>query len=218
MTSGRVLGSVGGTRTGYPPRGHPTSTRGHRPGQHSRRCRLTHEVVLWVVLAMGMFTDVPIRQVFKLPGGFASASSRRTAPASAWRGSGWAWPRCGTCSSGSSARWPGPRRRGLLPRLAADGHRRHGLRRPRLRRQRRRLRPALGGPRGDGAFPQIRKLSLVELGTHAEVGLVVQADPHAASGRWSPGLLRHLDPEMLLLLDRGFFSYELLAGAGRRAG
>ena len=24
-----------------------------------------HEVVLWVVLAMGLFTDLPIRQVFK---------------------------------------------------------------------------------------------------------------------------------------------------------
>ena len=33
---------------------------------NSRRCRLTHEVVLWVVLAMGLLTDLPIRQVFKL--------------------------------------------------------------------------------------------------------------------------------------------------------
>ena len=32
---------------------------------NSRRCRLTHEVVLWVVLAMGILTDLPIRQVFK---------------------------------------------------------------------------------------------------------------------------------------------------------
>ena len=30
------------------------------------------------------------------------------------------------------------------------------------------------GPRGDGAFPQVRKLSLVELGTHVEVALVVR--------------------------------------------
>ncbi len=34
-----------------------------RVGQ--RRCKLTHEVVLWVVLAMGVLTDLPIRQVFK---------------------------------------------------------------------------------------------------------------------------------------------------------
>jgi hypothetical protein len=28
---------------------------------NSRRCTLTHEVVLWVVLAMGLLTDLPIR-------------------------------------------------------------------------------------------------------------------------------------------------------------
>src|SRR4051812_14644135 len=32
---------------------------------NGRSCRLTHEVVLWVVLAMGVLTDLPIRQVFK---------------------------------------------------------------------------------------------------------------------------------------------------------
>ena len=30
-----------------------------------RACRLTHEVMLWVVLAMGVLTHLPIRQVFK---------------------------------------------------------------------------------------------------------------------------------------------------------
>ena len=30
-----------------------------------RRCRLTREVIFWVVLAMGLLTDLPIRQVFK---------------------------------------------------------------------------------------------------------------------------------------------------------
>ena len=30
-----------------------------------RRCKLTHEIVCWVVLAMGLSTDLPIRQVFK---------------------------------------------------------------------------------------------------------------------------------------------------------
>ena len=30
-----------------------------------RSCRLTPEVMIWVVLAMGLFTDRPIRQVFK---------------------------------------------------------------------------------------------------------------------------------------------------------
>ena len=32
---------------------------------NSRKCTLTHEVILWVVLAMGLFTELPIRQVFK---------------------------------------------------------------------------------------------------------------------------------------------------------
>src|SRR5258708_16016446 len=31
----------------------------------SRRCPLTREVIFWVVLAMGVLTDLPIRQVFK---------------------------------------------------------------------------------------------------------------------------------------------------------
>jgi hypothetical protein len=62
------------------------------------------------------------------------------------------------------------------------------------------------GKRGDGAFPQIRKLSLVELGTHIEVALAVAS---SACGEHSmvEALLPHLTPEMLLLLDRGFFSY-----------
>src|SRR5207249_2540332 len=30
-----------------------------------RACRLSHRVMLWVVLAMGLLTHLPIRQVFK---------------------------------------------------------------------------------------------------------------------------------------------------------
>ena len=32
---------------------------------NQRRCKLTHEVICWVVLAMGLLTELPIRQVFK---------------------------------------------------------------------------------------------------------------------------------------------------------
>ena len=32
---------------------------------NGRACELTHEVMLWIVLAMGLFTNVPIRQVFR---------------------------------------------------------------------------------------------------------------------------------------------------------
>jgi hypothetical protein len=64
------------------------------------------------------------------------------------------------------------------------------------------------GPRGDGALPQVRKLSLVELGTHVEVAMIVK-HIHCGERTMVAALLRHLSTEMLLLLDRGFFSYEL---------
>ena len=32
---------------------------------NGRACELTHEVMLWVVLAMGLLTHMPIRQVFR---------------------------------------------------------------------------------------------------------------------------------------------------------
>ena len=34
--------------------------------QSTRRCSLTTEIMIWVVLAMGLFTEMPIRQVFKV--------------------------------------------------------------------------------------------------------------------------------------------------------
>ena len=64
------------------------------------------------------------------------------------------------------------------------------------------------GPRGEGAFPQVRKLSLVELGTHVEVAMVVRSSAHGEPAMVA-GLFRHLTSEMLLLWDRGFFRYEL---------
>ena len=72
------------------------------------------------------------------------------------------------------------------------------------------------GMRGDGAFPQARKLSLVELGTHVEVGVVIDSI-RCGERTMAEGLLRHLTPEMLLILDQGFFSERLWRQlAGRR--
>ena len=103
------------------PREDSTSTHGHRPGQFAS-CRLTHEVILWVVLAMGMLTDLPIRQVFKharrLRVGERVAASlqpvRRTSAAG--RGA-----RTAPLHPGRSS--PGPARHagGVLPRVAVDG-------------------------------------------------------------------------------------------------
>ena len=49
------------------------------------------------------------------------------------------------------------------------------------------------GPRGAGAFPQVKKLSLVELGTHVEVAFVVKYC-HCGERAMVAALLRHLTP------------------------
>ena len=64
------------------------------------------------------------------------------------------------------------------------------------------------GGRGDGAFPQIRKLSLVEVGTHVEVAFVIKPCRRGETSMVA-GLWRHLQPGMLLLWDRNFFRYHL---------
>jgi Insertion element 4 transposase N-terminal/Transposase DDE domain len=176
---------------------------------NTRRCTLTHEVVLWVVLAMGLFTDVPIRQVFKL------ARRLRVGEKSPHRSSLCvARQRLGVAPVRSlfhrvvrplaEPETPGAFYRGLrlmgldgtvfdVPDSEANAA---AFARP------------SAGPRGDGAFPQVRKLSLVELGTHVEVALVVRSSAHGEQSMVS-GVFRHLTSEMLLLWDRGFFSYEL---------
>jgi len=179
-------------------------------GRVNRRpCCLTHEVVLWVVLAMGLLTDMPIRQVFKharrLRAGERSPHRSSLCVARQRLGVApvrhlftqtvrpLATPRAAT------AFYKGLRLMGIdgtvfdVPDSPANAA---AFGRP------------SAGERGEGAFPQIRKLSLVELGTHVEVAFVLK---RLACGeqRMVQGLVRHLTPEMLLLLDRGFFSYSL---------
>jgi hypothetical protein len=175
---------------------------------NSRRCRLTHQVVLRLLLAMGLFTDVPIRQVFKLSRRLrlGERSPHRSSLCVARQRLGVAPVRHlfeQVVRPLARPRTPGAfafgwRLMGLdstvydVPDSAANDA---AFGRP-------------GGGRGDGAFPQVRKLSLVELGTHAEIALVLKA--HRCNERTMvAGLLKHLTPEMLLLLDKGFFSYEL---------
>src|SRR5947209_18393353 len=178
----------------------------------ARRCRLTREVTFWVVLAMGVLTDLPIRQVFKY--------ARRLRP--------------GEATPHRSSLCLARQRLGLAPvrrlfervvRLLATPQT------PRAFYHGWRLmavdgtvynvpdspanaaafgRPS-GGHRGDGAFPQVRKVSLVEVGTHVEVAFVAKGikGPDSGEQRLAPGLFRHLRPDMLLVWDRGFFSYLL---------
>jgi hypothetical protein len=173
-----------------------------------RGCVLTQEVMLWVVLAMGLLTDLPIRQVFK--------HARRL--------------RAGEESPARSNLCMARKRLGVAPLRELFDRVVRPLARPdtpgAFYHQWRLMgidgtvqdvpdsaanaaafgRPS-AGPRGDGAFPQVRKLSLVELGTHVEVAFAVKPC-HSDERAMVAGLLRHLAPGMLLLLDRAFFSDE----------
>jgi Insertion element 4 transposase N-terminal len=172
-----------------------------------RRCTLTHEIMMWVVIAMGLLADLPIRQVFK--------HARRL--------------RVGEETPHRSSLCVARQRLGVEPVRYLFEQIVHPLARPKTPGAFYRGLRLMGidgtvldvpdsdanaaafarpsaGERGDGAFPQIRKLSLVELGTHIEVALVVES---SSCGEHSmvEALLPHVTLEMLLLLDRGFFSY-----------
>ncbi len=173
-----------------------------------RRCQLTYEVTLWVVLAMGILTDLPIRQVFKharrfrlgerTPGRSTLCVARQRLGAAPLR-------RLFTqvVHPLASPDTPGAFYRGLhlfgvdgvnwdVPDSEANA----------------RVFGRTTGSRGDSAFPQILKLSLVELGTHAEVAFVLKPC-RRSEVVMVPGLLRHMHPGMLLIWDRNFFSYAL---------
>ena len=117
---------------------------------NQRRCTLTHEIVCWVVLAMGLLTDLPIRQVLAP---CTPAPSRRGECPSIQ-------PVCGPAKRGevpppvrarSFILWPGPIRPELVPRVPPGRHRWDRLRSPRLRRPTPRPSGPLGRARGDGA-------------------------------------------------------------------
>jgi Insertion element 4 transposase N-terminal/Transposase DDE domain len=74
-------------------------------------------------------------------------------------------------------------------------------------------RPTTG--RAEGAFPQVRLRALCELGTHAICGLAIKPLCHGEPSMVTP-LLDQLGPGMLLIWDRGFFSYALIRAVGQR--
>ena len=206
--SGRILDRLAGLEQIIPPEA-VRQALGATGRINPRRCKLTHEVVCWVVLAMGLLTDLPIRQVFK--------HARRL--------------RVGEPTPKRSSLCVARRRLGIAPVRHLFQHVVRPLARPETPGAFYRGLRLMGidgtvldvpdsevnalafgrpsaGPRGEGAFPQIRKLSLVELGTHVEVAFVVRSIAHGEPSMVG-ALLDHLDREMLLLWDRGFFSYDL---------
>ena len=74
-------------------------------------------------------------------------------------------------------------------------------------------RPTTG--RAAGAFPQVRLLALCELGTHAICGLAIKPLRHGEASMVG-SLLDQLGAGMLLIWDRGFFSYELIRSVCER--
>ncbi len=207
--SGRILDRLAGLEQIIPPevvRQALQSTGRINP----RSCKLTHEVICWVVLAMGILTELPIRQVFK--------HARRL--------------RVGEETPHRSSLCVARRRLGIAPVRQLFEAIVHPLARPETPGAFYRgfrlvgldgtvydvpdsqanaaafARPS-AGPRGPGAFPQVRKLGLVELGTHVEFAFVVRSIAHGEQSMVG-GLLRHLTEEMLLLWDRNFFSYTAL--------
>lgn len=73
-------------------------------------------------------------------------------------------------------------------------------------------RPGSKRPDGVGAFPQLRLVGLAECGTHAIVDAVL-GRYNDAEQTLAPAVLASLGPGMLMLADRGFFSYALWKAA-----
>lgn len=172
-----------------------------------RACKLSHRVMLWVVLAMGVLTDLPIRQVFK--------HARRMHK-------GQKTPSRSNLCEARQRLGVEPVRRVFdavaKPQATPDtrGAFYHGLRLMGIDGT---LMDVPDTPaneaefgrgksdRGDGAFPQVRKVSLVELGTHIEVAIAV-GGYHNAEQTLVGQLWDRIPPHTLLIEDRGFFSYK----------
>lgn len=182
------------------------------------RCKLSHEVMLWVVLAMGLFTNLPIRQVFK-----HSRRLRPGEPTPCRSSLCEARQRLGfepvkylheqTTKPLATPETPDAFWRGL--RLVAIDGSVYDV--PDSDANTIAFSRADGG-RGKGAFPQVRKASLVELGTHVEFALEVggwqDSERSLARKLWD-----RLPSDSLLIEDRGFFCYDdwkELAGRGQK--
>ena len=181
---------------------------------NERACTLTHEVMLWVLLAMGLLTNMPIRQVFKharrmRPG---EKSPARSSLCEARKRLGVEPIRTlfdrvvrplATPATPTSPETPGAFHRGMRL-LAFDGT---TLNAPDSEANRRAFDRADGG-RGKGAFPIVRKMTLVEVGTHAELALAIGGWQHSEA-KLAATLVERIPKDGLLLLDRGLFGFRL---------
>ena len=172
-----------------------------------RRCRLSHRTMLWVVLAMGLLTHLPLRQVFKYarrmilgektPARSSLCEGRQRLGVEAVRSVFEQVVRPLATPSTPGAFYKGFRLMAIdgtvqdVPDTPANAD--HFGR-------------SKGG-RGDSAFPQLRKVSLVEVGTHVEVALII-GGYHDSEQTLVEKVWGKLPADSLLLEDRGYFSYE----------
>lgn len=180
----------------------------HTGRQSQRKRRLPASSVAWLVVAMGLFADLSIPQVWRrlrpsadepepVESAFTQARQRLGVAPLRLLFEQCARPMATHQTVG--AFYKGFRLMGLdstvldLPDTP-DNARAFG-------------RP--GTKRAEGAFPQIRLLALCGLGTHAICGLSLK--PCRRNEQvMAPALLDLLEPGMLLLWDRGFFRYDLV--------
>jgi hypothetical protein len=172
-----------------------------------KACRLSHRAMLWIVFAMGVLTHLPIRQVFKHARRMRSGEKTPS--------------RSNLCEARqrlgvepvrrvfdlvvrplATPQTPGGFYKGLRP-MGIDGTVEDV---PDTPANEKRFGRSSGG-RGDGAFPQVRKVSLVELGTHVEVAMTI-GGWHDSEQKLVGRLWDKIPSDALLIEDRGFFSYE----------
>lgn len=179
---------------------------------NTRRCTLTFSNLVWLVLAIALFTDKPLRGVYRCckafqqmrqcPSRSALCQGRKRLGSDVIRRLFYAIAGVLGLPDSDYCFYKGLRLMGIdgtrydLPDTEANER-------------------AFGRPKGgakstsQGAFPQVSKLSLVEIGTHVEVAITIRpldcAEQHAALR-----LLKHLKRGMLLLLDSGFYGFPLL--------
>ncbi len=176
-----------------------------RAGQ--RQCQLSHRTMLWIVLAMGLLTHLPLRQVFKYarrmvlgektPARSSLCEGRQRLGVEPVRSVFEQVVRPLATPSTPGAFYKGFRLMAIdgtvqdVPDTPANAE--HFGR--------------SSGGRGDSAFPQLRKVSLVEVGTHVEVALTI-GGYHDSEQTLVEKLWHKLPADSLLLEDRGFFSYK----------
>lgn len=176
-------------------------------GKQSRHCcTLTSEVMIWVVLGMGLFTELPIRQVFR-----HARKLREDEETPARSSLCVARQRLGSeplrelhrqvVRPLATEKTPGAFYKGFR-KVAIDGT---ALDVPDCEALQHFGRSS--GSRGEGPFPQVRKVSLVEIGTHVELDFVYggwkNSERELVTQLWDS-----IPSGSLLIEDRGFFSYK----------